>query len=346
MKIHQRTALMLILLINTVSSCSLGSDPKSTFLQLQFCRQPAYFHTNDTICLNITCNSAGDSLAYSIDQAAEHSVPYTATLRIGPSDLHIGTHTIAVRTGKISSKVSFTILPSAAPAEISYKIVNTFPHSVTSYTQGLVYDAGKLFESTGMYGESSLLQTEINTGKALRSLQLNFDYFGEGLAMNGQLLYQITWQTHKGFVYSKSDFKLLKTFEYPTDGWGLAFNGKDLILSDGTNCLYYLDTATLKIVRQIGVYDNRGPVVHLNELEWVDGVLYANVYQTDIIVKIDESTGAVIGRIDFSGLLTELDKTPDTDVLNGIARNSTTGNYYITGKKWPKLFEVQLIEKQ
>lgn len=346
MRIPQRAALTLILLINTVTSCSIGSEPKNKYLQLQFIKQSAYFPQGDTIGIKLSSNGAGDTLTYRIDQNAEMTVKYTDTLHIAPAGLAIGNHTLAAHVGTCSAQISFTILPSAAPATITYKIVKTFPHSITSYTQGLVYDAGILFESTGMYGQSKLLQTDIATGKAKRSIDLDRQYFGEGLAMNGNLLYQITWQSHKGFVYTKGDFNLVKTFEYPTEGWGLAFNGKDLILSDGSNILYYLDTASLQVTKQLAVLDNHGPVTRLNELEWVDSTIYANVYQTDIIVKIDERTGAVIGRMDCKGLLTAQDKHSEIDVLNGIARNSANGNYYITGKNWPKLFEIQLIEEQ
>lgn len=346
MTIPQRIALTLILLINTATSCSIGSEPNNKFLQLQFTKQSAHFQQGETIGIKLSSNGTDDSLNYHIDQNSEQSTAYSDTLQIPSTGLAIGKHTLSVRTGSCSSLVSFTILPIKAPATINYKIIKTYPHSINSYTQGLVYDAGALYESTGMYGQSKLLLTEIATGKAKRSIDLDRQYFGEGLAMNGNLLYQLTWQSHKGFVYSKNDFTLVKTFEYPTEGWGLAFNGKDLILSDGSNILYYIDTTSLKVVKQITVLDNHGPVTRLNELEWVDSCVYANVYQTDRIVKIDERTGAVIGQMECKNLLTEQDKHPEIDVLNGIAKNPVTGNYYITGKNWPKLFEIELIEEQ
>lgn len=345
----KRAGAMLILLISTVTSCSIGSDPKNPevkYLQMQFVGPSASFRTTDTINIKLSSSCSADTLTYSVDKKHDTVVPYSDNLLIFASQFGIGYHSISASVGSCSSQVSFTILPSAPPATISYNIVNTFPHNTTSYTQGLVYESGRLFEGTGMYGQSKLMEMNIKSGNSTRSIDLDRQYFGEGVAMAGNKLYQLTWREKTGFIYNKEDFSLIKKFEYPTEGWGLAFNGTELILSDGSQYLYYLDTATMNVRKQIPVFDDRGPVVHLNELEWVDSYIYANVYMTNFIVKIDERTGAVIGRMDCSKLLTDKDKHPNIDVLNGIARNSDNGNYYITGKNWPKLFELELKEDE
>ena len=338
----------MILLINTATSCSIGKNPKKPeveYLQMHFVGQKASFGKADSISIIISTSCEDDTLRYHADMQIDTAVTHRGILTLAASHYTIGYHSIYASIGSCSSQISFTILPDA-PAEIGYRIVNTFPHSTSSYTQGLVYDSGKLLESTGMYGQSKLMEIDIKTGKATRSLNLDRQYFGEGLAAAGDQLYQLTWREKTGFVYRKSDFGLIKSFEYPTEGWGLTFNGNQLILSDGSHYLYYLDTATLQVRKQLPVFDERGPVIRLNEMQWVDSCIYANVYMADYIVKIDERTGAVVGRIDCSALLTTKDKHPEIDVLNGIARNSDNGNYYITGKNWPKLFEVELIEEK
>lgn len=243
---------------------------------------------------------------------------------------------------------------SAAPAaavvtapvpEYTYQVVGTFPHDHTAFTQGLVYLKGVLFETTGLNGRSSLRRVEYQTGRVLQKSDLPSQYFGEGMTVIGDRIFQITWQNQKGFVYNLSTFAVEKEFTYTGEGWGLTTDGQTLILSDGTNTLRFLDPTTFKVLRTIGVFDRGQPLRMLNELEYVRGEIYANVWQTNTVVRIDPATGQLLGTIDFSGLLTAEDYRHHPDVLNGIAYDATGDRLFITGKLWPKLFEVRLSRK-
>lgn len=231
------------------------------------------------------------------------------------------------------------------PANISYNIVNTFPHDTSSFTQGLIWQNNSLYEGTGMWGHSRLLQVDIKNGKAEKSVSLDPAMFGEGITMLGNKIYQLTWENHKVYVYDAKTFKKLNEFTWDHEGWGITNNGTDLIVSTGDSNLYFVDPDSFKIKKIVGVSDNNGPVGNLNELEFVNGVVYANVYLADIIVKIDAASGHVLGKIDLSGLLAKAGKQVDTNegyVLNGIAYDSTKKSMYITGKKWPLLFEMKI----
>ena len=228
---------------------------------------------------------------------------------------------------------------------LTYEIINTYPHDIGAFTQGLVYEDGIFYEGTGQYGESSLRKVYVQTGNVLKILELSDEYFGEGVAVFEDKIIQLTYHSNVGFVYKKESFELLKKFTYPTEGWGLTHNGKNLIRSDGSSILYFLDPQTYKPIRTLEVHDKGKPLKWLNELEYIDGEIYANVWLTDNIVRINPSTGRVTAWIDMSGLLTD-DELSGTDVLNGIAYNPESKNLYITGKYWPKLFEIKLVPKK
>ncbi len=221
-------------------------------------------------------------------------------------------------------------------------MVATYPHDPEAFTQGLVFLNNRLFESTGLNGQSTLREDNLETGKVLRQISVPDQYFAEGLAILDNKAYQLTWQSHKGFVYDLETFKLEKEFQYDGEGWGLATDGKSLILSDGTSQIRFLDPETFKVQRTINVTLRGNPLKELNELEYIKGEIYANVWQTFAVVRIDPATGYVTGMIDFTGLLAPSDIKPDTDVLNGIAYDSAHDRLFVTGKKWPKLFEVNL----
>jgi glutamine cyclotransferase len=214
-----------------------------------------------------------------------------------------------------------------------------------AFTQGLVWLDGALLESTGLYGQSSLRRVELPTGRVLQQVTVPLDYFAEGLAVLQGKLYQLTWQNQKAFVYDLATFQLEKEFAYDGEGWGLATDGQALILSDGTDRIRFLDPATFAVKRVINVSDHGRPVVRLNELEYVKGEIFANVWQTDFIARIDPATGAVLGWIDLGGLLPPEDRDATTDVLNGIAYDAAADRLFVTGKLWPKLFEVKLEPK-
>lgn len=223
------------------------------------------------------------------------------------------------------------------------QIVNEFPHDVTSYTQGLFFYGGEMYESTGLNGKSTFRKVDIKTGKPLYRLDFGKKYFLEGSVEKDGNIYILTWMNGVAFVYDAKTLEYKSTFSYPREGWGLTTDGKSLIASDGTANLYFMDDS-FKTGRKLTVKLNGRPVRDLNELEYIDGKIWANVYLTDMIVIIDPADGNVTGIVDCTGLLPENLRTEDTDVLNGIARNPADGKLYLTGKNWSRLYEVALVE--
>jgi glutamine cyclotransferase len=224
----------------------------------------------------------------------------------------------------------------------SYEIVHVFPHDPSAFTQGLVFLDGALLESTGLNGQSSLRKVELETGKVLKQVDVPAQYFAEGMTVLSHEVFQLTWRDGKGFVYDLETFRLKKEFSYSGEGWGLTTDGQSLILSDGTPGIRFLDPSTFGVKRAINVSDHGRPVGHLNELEYVKGEIFANVWTTDFVVRIDPATGAILGVINFAGLLAPEDFKGQTDVLNGIAYDAKQDRLFVTGKRWPKLFEVRL----
>ncbi|MDP3393824.1 glutaminyl-peptide cyclotransferase [Sediminibacterium sp.] len=230
------------------------------------------------------------------------------------------------------------------PVNIPFQVLNIFPHDTSSYTQGLIWYEGKLWEGTGLLTESKLLLTDLKTGKAIKSVKLPDNEFGEGITILNNKIYQLTWEDHKVYVYDLKTLKQEKVFDWPYEGWGITTDGKALLVSTGGSNLYWVDPSTFKITKTLGVSDNNGYVDSINELEWINGFIYANKYLTDYILKIDPSSGLVVGKLNLTGLLQQSNQpiVANTDVLNGIAFNPTTGNLLITGKRWPALFELKL----
>jgi glutamine cyclotransferase len=227
-----------------------------------------------------------------------------------------------------------------------FEVVNAWPHDRGSFTQGLVFHDGSLYESAGQYGESSLRRVELETGRVLQKRDVAPQYFAEGMTLFGGKIYQLTWQNQLGFVYDPATFQPAGTFRYDGEGWGLTHDGESLILSDGSNQLRYLDPATFAVRRTVGVYDRGRAVVKLNELEYVKGEIYANVWHSDRVARIDPRTGRVTGWIDLAGLLPAAERGNDSDaVLNGIAYDERGDRLFVTGKLWPKLFEIRLKPK-
>lgn len=232
---------------------------------------------------------------------------------------------------------------TAAVPLFTYQVVDTYPHDPNAFTQGLIYVDGVLIEGTGRNGQSSLREVDLETGQVQRQVELPEQFFGEGITLLGDRLYQLTWQSQQGFVYDAETFQQLDTFTYPTEGWGLTHDGTRLIMSDGTSTLYFLDPQSLHETGRVTVRYGDQPVVRLNELEYIDGEVYANIWQTNAIVRIDPQTGQVVGVIDLTGLLSPADVTQPVDVLNGIAYDAANDRLFVTGKLWPKLFEIDLL---
>jgi glutamine cyclotransferase len=232
--------------------------------------------------------------------------------------------------------------PDAIPL-YTYNVLNTYPHDRNASTQGLVFEDGVLYEGTGLRGSSTLRRVELETGDVLQIRELPAQFFGEGITIYENEIIQLTWQSNVGFIYDKNSFELLQEFNYSTEGWGITHDGKRLIMSDGTSTLHFLDPQTFEEIGQLGVFDNDGPVTRLNELEYVQGEIYANVWQTDRIARIAPGTGRVIGWIELGGLLSPEDRSEPVGVLNGIAYDAKNDRLFVTGKLWPKLFEIELI---
>jgi len=236
------------------------------------------------------------------------------------------------------------------PALINYSVVKVYPHDTSSYTQGLQWTNYGLIEGTGNYGSSKLLQANITDGKPLKELKLDKSVFGEGITVLNNNIYQLTWKENNVLIYDASSFKKIKELDWPYEGWGLTNNGKELIVSTGSSNLYFVDPETFKIIRQVGVTDNYGPVALLNELEYAQGFIFANQYETNYILKINPETGKVMGKLDCSNLLAQsgMQYNPEAYtfntgyVLNGIAYDSSKNSFYITGKMWPAMFEIKL----
>ena len=225
----------------------------------------------------------------------------------------------------------------------TYKVINIYPHDRNAFTQGLVFEDGVLIEGTGLYRRSSLRRVAIKSGEILQYHELPPHLFGEGVTIYDNKIIQLTWRSNVGFVYDKDSFELLREFNYPTEGWGVTCDGKHLIMSDGTANLYFLHPETFEEQHRMEVHDNNGSINRLNELEYIDSKIYANVFQTSRIAKINPKTGKVVGWIDLTGLLSIEDRRTPVDVLNGIAYDSENNRLFVTGKLWPKLFEIGLI---
>jgi glutamine cyclotransferase len=306
-----------------------------------------------TITLNEKNNKPVDKIQFFVNGKEISADGNTAT--INTRDYGVGKHAVsslAFYPGKTKkTNNSFEVLANKPPAIYTYKIINSYPHDTKAYTQGLEYYDGFLYETTGRRGQSTLRKVEIKTGKVLQKIDLDKQYFGEGMTILNNKIYWLTWEAKKGFVYNLDTFKLEKEFKYnkSTEGWGLTNNGSELIKSDGSNKIWFLDAETLKEKRSIQVYTNKYALDNLNELELIDGKVYANKYQKNAIVIIDVKTGAVLGVANLKELKKEMEKTqklvPEDEVLNGIAFDAENNRLFVTGKNWGKLFEIKLIKK-
>jgi len=285
-------------------------------------------------------------------KVVQSSNKLTNTFLYKTFDYGIGKHIIkisATKTDGVSGDnyVEITVVSDTKPVNYSYQIVAEYSHNITHFTQGLEFHDNQLFEGTGQEGASAIYRLNILTGKSKEEYKLDNQYFGEGITILNNKLYELTYKNKIGFVYDLNTFKLLNTWNYKSEeGWGLTNDGHSLIMSDGTENIYYIHPETFKEVRKLQVYNQHNAVTNLNELEFIKGDIWANIWQTDTIVIIDPETGKVKGEINMSGLLGSIVQTQKEplDVLNGIAWNPVTDKIYVTGKWWPKIFEIKLIK--
>lgn len=257
-------------------------------------------------------------------------------------------------TAKVSYKdtseeisTTITVLNNQSPKIYTYKIINEYPHDIKSYTQGLEFHDGELYESTGQYGESKLRKVDYKTGEILKNVNLTNQYFGEGLTILNNQLYQLTWKENTGFIYDVNTLEKTGSFKYgkSKEGWGFCNDGKLLYKSDGTHKIWTLNASNFAEQGFIQVFTNNGKIDSLNELEWIKDKIYANIYQRNGVVIVNPENGAVEGVIDFSPLKEKVTQHPDLDVLNGIAYNPVTNTIFVTGKDWDKLFEVEVFQQ-
>ncbi len=276
-------------------------------------------------------------------------------ISIGTQNLGVGKFTVTAlaffpeKTKKTNN--SFEVLSSIEPTIYSYKVINTYPHDKKAYTQGLEFHNGYLYETTGQKGKSELRKVALKTGKVVQSIKLDAQFFGEGMTILNDKIYWLTWQASRGFIYDLETFKQEGQFDYTwsKEGWGLTNDGANILKSDGTHKVYFLDGNTQEEKKSIQVYTNKYPLKELNELEYINGKIYANKWQQNSIVIIDAKTGMVEGVANLSGLKKEIEKTQrltdQDEVLNGIAYDKATGRIFVTGKHWGKLFEIELIKQ-
>lgn len=297
-------------------------------------------------------NKTIDSVIYYINDVKIGSVKGNEKLPFSLNNQKLGNKTIKALVyfdGKnIDITSGFTIYASSEPKILNYKILNTYAHDMKAYTQGFEFYRDTLFEgtgngagnTTGIKGKSSLRKTDYKTGKVLKSIELDDQYFGEGITILNNKLYQLTWRNKEGYVYNADTFKKEKTFSYNMEGWGLTNDGNKLYMSDGSEKIYILNPETFQVEDYISVYTNGSKIEELNELEWVNGKIFANVYQKDAIAIINPKNGAIEAILNLSDLKNKVTKHPDIDVLNGIAYNPKTKTYFVTGKNWDKTFEI------
>lgn len=297
-----------------------------------------------TISINNVKQLPIDSTTFIMD-----GKPVSASVDL--NNFKLGNHQIVAKVyhdGQAQTvNYNVVILNDAAPKVYTFNIINEYPHDITSYTQGLEFHDGVLYESTGQYGKSKLRKLDYKTGNVLKNIDLSNSYFGEGLTIINNNIYQLTWQEGQGFVYNLNTFEKTGSFKYgkSKEGWGMCNDGTRIFKSDGTEKIWLLNPETLVEESHIEAYTNKSRIVGINEMEWIDGKIFANRYQLDGVAIINPENGAIDGVIDFRALKKKVTQHKTLDVLNGIAYNPETKTIFVTGKHWDKLFEVEIVEK-
>lgn len=330
-----------------------GESSSAKSLSFQSIESGALISKGDSLslALNLPDGITYDSIVYLLNDKPYQTVTDSNIVWLKTANFTMGSQLITANVYKegVSERASTNIVVVAAkiPEQFGFSVVNVYPHDPHAYTQGLEFHNGYLYESTGQNGQSSLRKVELQTGKVVKKIDLPEKYFGEGMTFVDNKIIQLTWREGVGFVYNKNTFEKEGEFSYQSskEGWGVCYDGQKLIKSDGSNKLYFLNKDTYKEEGFVEVYNTKGPVDNLNELEYIDGKVYANIYYSDVIVIIDPKTGQVEAEINLIGLLPQKDVNEDTNVLNGIAYNQQEKHLYVTGKNWDKLFEIKLLER-
>lgn len=341
--------LVILVSLGLLISCNSRNHLNKKNYKLTVTHQGKKLQTGNEVALEVSSKFDFDSVQYSFVGkklgTGQKDNPLTTELH-SPLGQHALSALIFYKGDTIPISKDIVLYTDQKPIVYTYEIKNTYPHDPKAFTQGLEFYQDTLYEGTGMYGVSELRKVDLETGKVLQRVKLEREYFGEGITVLNNKVYQLTWREEKGFIYNAETFEKEGSFDYKKskEGWGLCNDGQLLYKSDGTDKIWILDSETLKEKSYINPVTNSSLASKVNELEWVDGKIYANTWQKDGVLIIDPKTGTVEGVIDFRGLKSQ-QTNKDADVLNGIAYNSLSGKLYVTGKKWDKLFEVEIIEK-
>jgi len=342
--------LVVTVLVILINSCGNGSETKKDLFTLTIKNQKKSYTLSDelNVLLLNKKNILIDSVIYSLNSERISSADAINETSIPLIDHKLGKRALKVEIysegNMYEASQEITILSSKTPKLYTYKILETYPHDITAYTQGLEFKNDTLYESTGLRKKSSLRKTDYKTGEVLQKIPLADSYFGEGLTIFNNKIYQLTWQENTGFIYNLSDLKKTGTFVYgkSKEGWGLCNDGNLIYKSDGTEKIWTLNPETLAEIDYIELYTNTSKIPNVNELEWVDGKIYANIYERDAIAVVNPKNGAVEGVIDLSDLKAKVTQHPELNVLNGIAYKGEENVLYITGKNWDKMFKIEV----
>ena len=338
--------LTIIFLSGILISCGSNSGQKKSDFSIETNAEKGNIANNETLTLSIQNkkNHTIDSIQYTLSGKKINESTSLLKNKLGKQTLGA---TVYFNNEKQVVNSNITILNSEAPKIYTFNIINEYPHDITSYTQGIEFYNDNLYESTGQYKESKLRHLNYKTGEVLKNINLANEYFGEGLTILDNKIYQLTWQEGTGFVYDVNTFDKLNSFKYGNskEGWGLCNNVNTIYKSDGTEKIWSLNPETLVEQEYIQVFTNKGKIGRINELEWVKGQIYANIYQKDGVAIINPVNGAVLAVVDFSSVKKKVTQHEKLDVLNGIAYNPVTKTIFVTGKRWDKLFEVEIVEK-
>jgi glutamine cyclotransferase len=358
-QMKNKLGVLLALLAFAAAGCKSGNNQPETIIVSPEAGTTYKSGTPVSVKAHYANDVKPDSVVYLLDSARVGSLKDSSALTLKTDTLRLGPRTITAKVyqgGKSQEgSTNIVLLPKQAPVLYTFKLIKTFPHDTSSFTEGLVYQDGYLYESGGGYlkpppgqeviGQSTLRKVDLNTGKVVQKVMIDPAVFGEGISIVGNKIIQLTYHEKFGYIYDKTTFKQIGTFPdaFAVEGWGMCFDGTKLYIDDSTNRLWELDKNSYKPTGYIDVYDDKGPVSSINELEYIDGKIYANVWETNNIVVIDPKTGAVLEKINLDSLYPQGQRAPGTDVLNGIAYDAAGKRIFITGKKWPHLYQVEFI---
>lgn len=341
---HISKYFILLALSLFLSNCGDTNASKLSSLSIKTPAKSLMLGDTLTLSINNPKNYKVTNVSFQLNGKPIEDVSVLNEITLGQKEI---TATVNLGDNTETLTKSIQVFNNIIPSYYKYEVINTYPHDITSYTQGLEFYNGELYESTGQKGESKLRKVNFETGEVLKNINLEDQYFGEGLTILNDKAYQLTWQAKRGFVYDVNTFEKLSTFNYGTskEGWGICNDGETLYKSDGTEKIYLLNPENLNEKSHIEVYTEKGKIPNLNEMEWINGKIFANIYQRNGVVIINPKTGGVEGVIDFKPLRKLVTQHPELDVLNGIAYHPERETIFVTGKNWDKLFEVKIMKQ-